>query len=151
MITQKTAELRAGCGKCRALTRGPARRELRTAGGRRAAGLGRRRGGAWTAGGAEPPRRGGASGRVSEGLPWLGCAHHRLHVPPEGQEEHVTSGSPGAGETKAERARRQGRHELVFAWKMELPTSLKKTRALSHVYMTIGLYSSFKGVSLSVL
>lgn len=133
LITRKTPTLQAGCGECRTLTRGPARCELRADSGRRAACPGRRRGGAGRAGGAEPPRRGGASGPVSEGLPWLGCAYRRLHVPPEGQEEHVTSGSPGAGETKAERARRQGRHESVFRLEDGITDFCEEVRAPRHV------------------
>lgn len=61
---------------------------------------GRLRGGAGKAGGAGPPGLAGASERVSGGLPWLGRPHRRKHARREGQGEHVTAGSPGAGETK---------------------------------------------------
>lgn len=103
LITRKTPELQAGCGECGALTRGPARRELRADSGRRAAGLGRRRGGAGRAGGAAPPRRGGASRRVSEGLPWLGCADRRLPA----RSSRRTGGARDPG--VARRGRDQGR------------------------------------------
>lgn len=72
--------------------------------------------------GAEEPAGGSQKGCHGSAVPTAGC----LHVPPEGQGEHVTPGSPGAGETKAERARRQGGPKSVFAWKMEVPTSLRR-------------------------
>lgn len=113
-------------------------------GGRRGASCGRPAGGgrpAWAAseeaqGEREARGRPGAqepAGRSQKRGHGTAGASRRLHAPPEGQEEHVTSGSPGAGETKAERARRQGRQESVFAWTMELPTSPRRHGALRYV------------------
>lgn len=45
--------------------------------------------------GSEKPPCGSQKGCHGSAVP------SRLHVPPEGQGEHVTSGSPGAGETKS--------------------------------------------------
>ena len=95
-----TPALQADGGKAWTLTRRPARRGPRAEKGRRAAGSRHLPEGAGIAGGAGPLRHGGASGRISAGLPWLGRPQGRMHARREGMGEHVIAGSPGAEETK---------------------------------------------------
>lgn len=67
--------------------------------------------------GAAPARRSQQAGLSRDAM--ARCPHHGMHVPREGQEEHVTAGSSGAEETKSGAPGYRGRQVLfsLGRWK----------------------------------